>query len=103
MLLYLSVLDTQEEKDKFTEIYERYQHFCWYVANQQLGDAHLAEDAVQEAFLALTRHLDKVEDADSPRTKKSLMTIVKSKAIDILRKRKGGEIPTEEQETDLPD
>ena len=29
MLLYLSVLDTQEEKDKFTEIYERYQHFCW--------------------------------------------------------------------------
>ena len=103
MLLYLSVLDTQEEKDKFTEIYERYQHFCWYVANQQLGDAHLAEDAVQEAFLALTRHLDKVEDADSPRTKKFLMTIVKSKAIDILRKRKGGEIPAEELETDLPD
>ncbi len=103
MLLYLSVLDTQEEKDKFTEIYERYQHFCWYVANQQLGDAHLAEDAVQEAFLALTRHLHKVEDVDSPRTKKFLMTIVKSKAIDILRKRKGGEIPAEELKTDIPD
>ena len=37
MLLYLSMLDTQEEKDKFTELYEQYQHFCWYVANQQLG------------------------------------------------------------------
>ena len=103
MLLYLSMLDTQEEKDKFTEIYERYQHFCWYVANQQLGDAHLAEDAVQEAFLALTRHLDKVEDVDSPRTKKFLLTIVKSKAIDILRQRKGGELPAKEMETELPD
>ncbi len=103
MLLYLSMLDTQEEKDKFTELYEQYRHFCWYVANQQLGDAHLAEDAVQEAFMALTGHLDKVEEVDSPRTKRFLMTIVKSKAIDILRKRKGGELLTEELLTEIPD
>jgi len=103
MLLYLSMLDTQEEKDKFTEIYEHYQHFCWYVANQQLGDAHLAEDAVQETFLALTRHLDKVEEVDSLKTKKFLMTIVKSKAVDILRKKREGDISTEELELDIPD
>ena len=52
------ILDTQDEKEKFTEVDEQYQHFCWYVANQLLGDAHLAEDAVQDALLALTRHLD---------------------------------------------
>lgn len=103
MLLYLSMLDTQEEKDKFTEIYEQYQHFCWYVANQLLGDAHLAEDAVQETFLALTRHLDKVEESDSPKTKKFLLTIVKSKAIDILRKKRGMEISAEELDRELPD
>ena len=99
MLLYLSMLDTQEEKDKFTEIYQQYRHFCWYVANQLLGDAHLAEDAVQDAFLALTRHLDKVEDVENPRTRKFLMTIVKSKAVDILRKQHGetsvDELPVE--------
>ena len=89
MLLYLSMLDTQEEKDKFTEVYEQYQHFCWYVAYQLLGDAHLAEDAVQDAFLALTRHLDKIEDAESPKTRKFLLTIVKSKAVDILRRQHG--------------
>ena len=103
MLLYLSMLDTQEEKDKFTLIYEQYQQFCWYVAYQLLGDAHLAEDAVQEAFLALTRHLDKVENVDSPRTKKFLMTIVKSKAIDILRKNKGEVCPSEDMSLDIPD
>ena len=53
MLMYLSILDTQDEKEKFTEVYEQYQHFCWYVANQMLGDDHLAEDAVQETFCLL--------------------------------------------------
>lgn len=104
MLLYLSMLDTQEEKDKFTEIYEQYQHFCWYVANGILNDAHLAEDAVQEAFLALARHLGKVEEVESPRTRKFLMTIVKSKAVDLLRKEKGSPaLYGEESEAEIAD
>ena len=86
MVLFLVLLDTQEEQEKFREIYENYRHFMWYIAQQKLKDTHLAEDAVQEAFLALTRHLDKVEDAHSPRTKKFLATIVRSKAIDLIRK-----------------
>ena len=87
MLMYLSILDTQDEKEKFTEVYEQYQHFCWYVANQMLGDDHLAEDAVQETFLALTRHMDKIEDVHSDRARNFLATIVRSKAVDILRKK----------------
>lgn len=87
MFLFLALLDSPEEQEKFTEVYEHYRHFMWYVANQKLQDEHLAEDAVQEAFLALTRHLDQVEDVHSPRTKKFLATIVRSKAVDILRKR----------------
>ena len=62
-----------------------------------LNDAHLAEDAVQETFLALTRHLGRVEEVDSAGTRKFLMTIAKSKAIDILRREKrAGEISSEE-------
>ncbi len=87
MFLFLALLDSPEEQEKFTEIYDQYRHFMWYVANQKLQDEHLAEDAVQEAFLALTRHLDQVEDVHSPRTRKFLATIVRSKAVDILRKR----------------
>lgn len=99
MILFLTLLDSPEEREKFTEIYEQYRHFMWYVANQKLQDAQLSEDAVQEAFLALTRHLDKVEDVHSPRTKKFLATIVRSKAVDILRKQR----PSEELPEDLPE
>lgn len=51
MFLFLALLDSPEEQEKFTEIYDQYRHFMWYVANQKLQDEHLAEDAVQEAFL----------------------------------------------------
>ncbi|WP_180272599.1 RNA polymerase sigma factor [Konateibacter massiliensis] len=95
MFLYLSMIETEEEKCKFVQIYENYQYFMWYVANEVLQDKYLAEDAVQDAFLALTRHLDKVEEVKSTKTKNFIATIVKSKAIDILRKKKG---QTEEYE-----
>ena len=87
MFFFLTLLEDPEEQQKFTEIYYQYRHFLWYVANQKLQDAHLAEDAVQETFLALTRHLDKVEEVYSDRTRNFLATIVRSKAVDILRKK----------------
>ena len=97
MFLFLALLDDPGEQEKFREIYEHYRHFMWYLANQRLQDEHLAEDAVQEAFLALTRHLDKVEEVYSPRTKRFLATIVRSKAVDILRTR----TPEQELEDNL--
>ena len=56
MVLFLALLDTQEEQEKFREIYENYRHFMWYIAQQKLKDTHLAEDAVQDAFV---RYLEK--------------------------------------------
>lgn len=100
MIMMLSVLDT-EEQDKFTYIYENYRYFMWYLANEILQDSHLAEDAVQDSFLALTRHLDKIDDVKSNKTKKFLATIAKSKAIDILRKRKGKTDESFEENQDL--
>lgn len=84
--MYLSMIETEEEKGKFIQVYEIYQYFMWYVANEILQDKHLAEDAVQEAFLALTRHLDKIDNVSSSRTRNFVATIVKSKAIDMIRK-----------------
>ena len=88
MLLFLSMLETQEEQSKFTRLYEKYRYLLWYVAKDILKDKDLAEDAVQEAYLTLTRHMDQVEEVDSPRTKRFLVTITKSRAIDILRREK---------------
>ena len=87
MLLFLSMLDTEEEQSKFAFLYEKYRYLMWYVAKDILKDKDLAE----EAFLTLTKHLDQVEDPHSPRTKRFLVTITKSRAIDLLRKEQRAE------------
>ncbi|MCD7981379.1 MAG: RNA polymerase sigma factor [Clostridiales bacterium] len=100
MILFLAMLDSEEEKNKFSLIYEKYRYFLWYLANERLRDAWLAEDAVQEAFLALTRHMDKVGEVESPATRNFLATIVKNKAVDMIRRQKG---VTEEAFTERED
>ncbi len=42
MLIFLSMIETEEEKDKFVQIYESYSHFMWYVANEVFWDRYLA-------------------------------------------------------------
>ena len=83
MLMYLSILDTQDEKEKFTEVYEQYQHFCWDVANQMLGDDHLAEDAVQETYLKAYRSMPAFRGGCSEKT--WLMRIAVNVCRDMLR------------------
>lgn len=92
MLLFLSMLETPEEQSRFTALYETYRYLLWYVAKDILKDRDLAEDAVQEAYLTLARHMDRVEEVNSPRTKRFLVTIVKSRAIDILRRQRRVEV-----------
>jgi RNA polymerase sigma-70 factor (ECF subfamily) len=96
MLIFLSMLDTPEERDKFTRLYETWRYLMYYVAKDILKDSDLAEDAVQEAFLTLIRHMEQVESVDSPRTKRFLVTITKSRAIDLLRRRRADEVEYED-------
>ena len=65
--------------------YEDIYRYCIYHA----PDRNLAQDAVQETFLALTHHIDKVGCVESAATRNFLATIVKNKATDLWRKRQG--------------
>lgn len=89
MLLFLIMLDSDEDRSKFVQLYHKYRYFLWYLARERLQDDHLAEDAVQETFLALTHHIDKVGCVESAVTRNFLATIVKNKATDLWRKRQG--------------
>ena len=51
MLCYLCLLDTEEEKSKFEELYNQYRKLMYLCAKEILRDEQLAEDAVHEAFL----------------------------------------------------
>lgn len=88
MLIYLSMIETPEDRSKFERIYENYRQLMFYIANSVLKDTRDAEDVVHEAFLKMIEILDQIEDASSPRTKALAATITERKAIDLYRRKR---------------
>lgn len=88
MLIYLNIIDSEYEKNKFEQIYIKYQKLMFYVANQILKDEQLSEDAVHNAFLKIIDNLDRIDCVDSLKTKGFVVIIVKRISINIYNKRK---------------
>ena len=84
--LFLTFLDTEEEKTKFERLYEKYRKLMHYVAKGILADDQLAEDAVQEAFFRIAKNFYKVGEIDCPQTKNFVVIIVRNTALTIVKK-----------------
>ena len=52
-------------------------------------DKHLAEDAVQESFLRITKNLERLEDIYSPETRGYILTITRNASLSVLKVRNG--------------
>ena len=52
-MIYLSSLDTQEDRSKFEEIYQKYRSKMYGIAYSILGNNEDSEDAVHNAFVKL--------------------------------------------------
>ena len=85
MLIYLSLIDSQENKDKFEYIYNNYRYTMLYAAREQLGDEYLAEDAVQEAFIAIAKNISYISIKDCNKLRRLVVIITRNKVVDIIR------------------
>lgn len=88
MICYLAMLDSEEDKDKFTLLYELYSQPMFYIAKQILKDIQGAEDCVHDAFLKILHNMDKVGKAEDARTRSFVFIIVRNTAINVYRMRK---------------
>ncbi len=86
-MINLMMIDTPEDKRKFVVLYEKYRHLMMKITMDVLHDPYLAEDAVHNAFISLTRNIDKVEEPDGIPTKLYLIACARNAAIDLYRKR----------------
>ena len=69
MLIYMSRIESNEDKDLFEGLYLKYRKHMKYIAMQILGDEYLAEDAVHNAFLKTISHLEKIHKIACQETK----------------------------------
>ena len=71
LAFYVAILDTEEQKDKFTEIYTTYYGMMYQVARAITHDDKLAEDALHETCLELIEKIDSIR-TDNAKTARLL-------------------------------
>lgn len=84
-MIYLSMIDSPEDRSKFELLYMEYRDVMYYVAFRILQNEHDAEDAVHQAFLKIAEKIEIVDGTICSRTQGYVMTIAENKAIDIYR------------------
>ena len=99
MISYLlAILESDEDKLRLIELYEEHHVRVEQTALRILKDPHDAEDAVQNTFLQVIRHFDKISEIPCKKLGFWLISIAKNEALMILR-HKRREIPQEDWDT----
>lgn len=86
--MIMLVFDTPEETDQFVALYEEFKRITFYTIRQLVSDNYMAEDLLQEVFLIIAKHLDRINMEDKARTRSYILTIARNYSIDYLRKQK---------------
>lgn len=99
--LYVCAIENAEERDTLTWIYENLLNVMLATAKKYVGVYQVEEGVVHNAILKIMDHLDGIDRSNIPRSRSYVCCIVKSCAIDWLRKNKRqAEADMEEEDFD---
>ena len=87
LAFFLAVLESEADRKKFTEIYEQYHGLIERTAIRILKNQQDAEDAVQNTFVQIILHFEKVFEIDCKNLSFWIISIVKNEALMILRRK----------------
>lgn len=85
---FLAVLESEADREKFTELYEQYHGLIEKTAMRILKNQQDAEDAVQNTFVQIIRHFEKTFEIDCKNLPFWIISVVKNESLMILRKQK---------------
>ena len=87
MVTYLQTFGSEEQKDKFILLYDKYRNLMFYISNGILHDDYLAEDVLQESFTLILKNLEYIHDPFSSETRRFISVIVRNISLNMLKKR----------------
>lgn len=88
MMIYLSVLETDEEKDIFEKIYRDNMQDMYAVAYAVLNNREDAEDAVHQSFLKIADNLTKISQMPCHEMLAYIVMISRNTAINMYNSNK---------------
>lgn len=86
MFIYLQMLETDDDKSKFEEIYKAYRNLMYYIAYSRMHNEQDAEDVVHYVFVKIAENIKKIEPV-SPKTKQYVVIMVDNRVTDVFRAR----------------
>lgn len=86
MLVFTSIIETDEDKSKFEDLYNEYRGLMYHTAYKWLRHEQDAEDAVHHVFVKIAENIKSIAPV-SPKTKQLVVTMVENRAIDMFRVR----------------
>ncbi len=95
----LAILETDEQRNELSEIYERNVLNFYKIAFQHLHNKHNAEDAIQDAFMAIANNPDAFFSIQNDKRIPYINAIIRNTSRKIWNKKN----LTEECETELDD
>ena len=85
----LTLMEDEEERRVFTDLYQRYYDKLAAVAARYFpNDPAAAEDAVHNAFVKVIRNFEKIKEIPGNQLPFWLVSIVKNESISLLRRRR---------------
>ena len=88
LIFLLAALESEEDRREFAVIYEQHHARLENAAMRILKNQTDAEDAVQNAFMQVIRHFEKISEISCKDLPFWLISIVKNESLMILRKRR---------------
>lgn len=85
LAIYLSMLETNEEKNLFEQLYIKHKQDMYAVAYGVLKNKEDAEDAVHQSFLKIADNFSKVSQIPCHELKAYIVIICRNTAINIYR------------------
>ena len=85
--LFLSMLENDEQKNKFQEIYNTYQENLFSITLAITKNYYDAEDALQNAWYSIAKNIDSIKMDDITILKSFLQTVVRNAAINLCKER----------------
>lgn len=86
--MFFMIIENAKDKPKIERLYAQYGKLMYKVAYGFLNDRHLAEDAVQQAFVRIINNLHKIDENNCRKTRNFLVIICRNAAVDIYNERR---------------
>ena len=83
MLTFLALIEGEENKNKFIELYEKYRNTVFSICISITKNYHLAEDATQITFTKIAKNIEKIVSLNDLCQKSYISTIAKNAAINL--------------------